>query len=245
MKKDRVIVILGLAAITVLAWLYITKLALEMKVGTPHMQSWDLYDFLMMFIMWTVMMIAMMTPSATPMVLMFYKVHIKRKEENGVLLPTFMFLGAYLVVWTGFSLLATLAQWGLHSVALLSPMMVATSPLLGGMLILAAGIFQLTSLKHACLRHCRSPLGFILQEWRSGMKGTFLMGLKHGIYCVGCCWALMALLFVTGVMNLLWVAIIAGFVLIEKILPKSDWIGRITGLILIIWGMWSIIDIGL
>lgn len=243
LRKGRIIVMLGLAAITGLAWFYITKLALELDPAAPHMLTWGAGDVLMMFIMWTIMMIAMMTPSASPMVLTFYQVHKKRKGGNEPFLLTFLFLSAYLVVWTGFSLLATLAQWGLHSAALLSPMMVSTSPLLGSMLLITAGIYQWSSLKHACLRHCRSPLGFILKEWRSGTRGTFVMGLKHGVYCVGCCWAIMALLFVTGVMNLLWVALIAGFVLIEKILSKKYLGGRITGLILIIWGIWTIVTI--
>ncbi|MDX1637351.1 MAG: DUF2182 domain-containing protein [Balneolaceae bacterium] len=233
---------LGLVAISMLAWANIAKLAVEMDPTAPHMLPWDLYDFLMMFLMWTVMMIAMMTPSATPMVLVFYSIHKQQQEGDQSYLSTFIFLGGYLVVWTGFSLLATLLQWGLHSVALLSSMMVSTSPLLGGMLIFAAGLFQWTYLKDACLRHCRSPLGFILQEWRKGLRGSFLLGLKHGIYCVGCCWALMLLLFAVGVMNLLWVAVIAGFVLIEKIMPKKYRIGPISGFLLLGWGIWTIFN---
>lgn len=227
--------------ITTLSWLYITKLALEMDVGKPHLAIWGMSDFILMFVMWTVMMIAMMTPSVSPMVLVFHKVQQKRKSSDRSSVPTFIFLSAYLIVWTVFSLLATLAQWGLHATALLSPMMVTTSNILGGTLLILAGLFQWTSLKYACLRRCRSPLAFILQEWREGRKGALILGIKHGIYCVGCCWALMTLLFVTGVMNLLWVAIIAGFVLIEKVLPKSYWIGRGTGLVLIFWGLWIIL----
>ena len=142
------------------------------------------------------------------------------------------------MVWTAFSFIATILQWGLHTLALLSPMMVTTSPVLGGLILVLAGIFQWTSLKYACLRRCRSPLAFILQEWEEGRKGAFLMGIKHGIYCVGCCWALMILLFVTGVMNLLWVAVIAGFVLIEKIIPRGYRVGQITGVVLVAWGIW-------
>jgi len=134
-------------------------------------------------------------------------------------------------------MLATLAQWGLHSAALLSPMMVSTSPFLGGMLLLAAGLFQWTPLKYACLTHCRSPLSFLMTEWREGHWGALIMGLRHGSYCTGCCWFLMALLFVAGVMNVLWVATITAFVLIEKVAPRGDVVGRVAGVVLVIAGL--------
>jgi predicted metal-binding membrane protein len=119
-------------------------------------------------------------------------------------------------------------------------MMVSTSPLLGGAILIAAGVFQWTPLKHACLRHCRSPMGFLMTEWRDGAGGAFVMGLRHGTYCVGCCWLLMAVLFVTGVMNILWVALIAGFVLIEKLAPSGEWLARIAGVLLAVYGVWMI-----
>jgi len=134
-------------------------------------------------------------------------------------------------------MLATLAQWGLHSAALLSPMMVSTSPFLGGMLLLAAGLFQWTPLKYACLTHCRSPLSFLMTDWREGHRGALIMGLRHGSYCTGCCWFLMALLFVAGVMNVLWVATITAFVLIEKVAPRGDVVGRVAGVVLVIAGL--------
>lgn len=152
-------------------------------------------------------------------------------------IPTAIFVTGYVLVWTGFSLLAALAQWGLHAGMLLSPMMVSTSSLLGGGLLLAAGLFQWTSLKSTCLAHCRSPLGFLTTEWREGTWGALVMGLRHGSYCTGCCWALMALLFVTGVMNLLWVAAITAFVLVEKIVPRGELVGRIGGGVLVIAGL--------
>ncbi len=204
-----------------------------MGMAMPQMQSWGWVDFILMFVMWAVMMVAMMVPSASPMVLMFANVNRRRREQERPYFPTAVFLLGYLVVWTAFSALATLAQGALHEAALLSPMMVSTSPILGGVLLLLAGIFQWTPLKHACLRHCRSPLTVILREWREGARGAFIMGLKHGAYCTGCCWFLMALLFVAGVMNLLWVAAIAAFVLIEKVAPAGHWVGRIAGLLLI------------
>lgn len=247
LKRDRAIVMSGLVGITVLAWLYIFHMAremgsMEMEMAMPRMQAWGSIDFVLIFIMWAIMMVAMMIPSASPMILMFSVTNRRRREGQGPFVPTSVFLLGYLVVWAGFSALATLAQWSLHTAALLSPMMVSTSPILGGALLLTAGIFQWTPLKHTCLRHCRSPLAFLMTEWREGTSGAFLMGLKHGGYCVGCCWMLMSLLFVTGVMNLLWVAIIAAFILIEKVFPAGGWVGRIAGLLLIGCGTWIFIE---
>jgi predicted metal-binding membrane protein len=148
-----------------------------------------------------------------------------------------MFLLGYLLVWTAFSALAALAQWALHATALLSPKMVSTSPLLGGLLLIAAGVFQWTPLKRACLSHCRSPLSFLMTDWREGKFGALLMGLKHGVFCTGCCWVLMALLFVAGVMNMWWVAVITILVLIEKVVPRGLQIGRVAGVGLALWGV--------
>ena len=155
-------------------------------------------------------------------------------------MPTGIFLSGYLLVWTAFSALAAVLQWILHARALLSPMMTGTSPFLGGGLLVAAGLFQFTPLKNACLAHCRSPMDFLLTDWRDGKAGAFLMGLKHGAWCAGCCWILMLLLFVAGVMNLFWIAVITVFVLLEKIAPKSGWIGKSAGAVLILWGAWMI-----
>jgi predicted metal-binding membrane protein len=190
--------------------------------------------------MWTEMMVAMMIPSAAPMILTFAAVQRKRRDRETPFVPTGIFLLGYLAAWTGFSVLAAIAQWILHAEALLSPMMVGTSPILGGALLLAAGVFQWTGLKHSCLAQCRSPLNFLLSDWRDGHWGAFRMGLKHGTYCIGCCWFLMALLFVAGVMNLWWIAIIAAFVLLERVLPKSLFVGRASGVLLGAWGLWLI-----
>jgi predicted metal-binding membrane protein len=151
-----------------------------------------------------------------------------------------VFALGYLLAWTGYAVLAALAQSLLHSAALLSPAMASRSPLLGGGLLMLAGVYQWLPLKGACLSHCRSPLGFFSTEWREGVSGALLMGLRHGTYCVGCCWALMALLFVAGVMNLLWVVVIAGFVLAEKVMPNGRLLGRITGVLLAGWGLWVV-----
>ncbi|MBX6763901.1 MAG: DUF2182 domain-containing protein [Rubrobacteraceae bacterium] len=246
LKRDRTIVISGLAVIAALCWTYTFYQARDMQnmgmeMAMPRMQAWEIADFVLTFVMWAVMMVAMMMPSAAPMVLMFAKLNRRRQEQQQVpYVSTGVFLLGYLVVWAGFAALATTAQWGLHAAALLSPMMASTSPILGGVLLLAAGVYQWTPLKHACLRHCRSPLGFVLNEWREGRWGAFLMGLKHGGYCTGCCWFLMALLFVAGVMNLLWVAAISGFVLLEKVAPAGHRVSRVAGVVLVGWGAWMV-----
>jgi predicted metal-binding membrane protein len=162
-------------------------------------------------------------------------------EKKQPFVPTAVFLMGYVLIWSAFALVATLAQWGLNAAALLSPLMATTSPFLGGGLLIAAGLFQWSRIKYACLNHCRTPLAFIMTEWREGPRGALEMGLRHGKYCLGCCWVLMALLFVLGVMNLLWIATLAGFVLVEKAAPAGHLIGRITGLLLVGWGVGMIL----
>ena len=247
LRRERIVVLSGLALITTLSWAYVFPLDSDMRnvdmgaeMTMPRMQAWGVADFGVTFGMWAVMMVAMMTPSAAPMILMFAGVNRRRREQQVSYVPTSVFFMGYLGVWAAFGVLATGAQWGFHAVSLLSPMMAITSPVLGGVLLVAAGINQWTPLKHACLSKCRSPLGFVLNEWREGRWGAFLMGLKHGGYYTGCCWSLMALLLVAGVMNLLWVAAIAGFVLIEKVAPGGDRLGQVAGVLLIGWGVWMV-----
>ncbi|MGI8538398.1 MAG: DUF2182 domain-containing protein [Rubrobacteraceae bacterium] len=249
LRRDRVIVLGGLAVITALSWAYVSYLAIDvnttdmgMEMAMPRMQAWGVMEFILTFVMWAVMMVAMMIPSAAPMILVFAGVNRRRREQQLPYTPTGVFLLGYLVVWAGFSILATVAQWGLHSASLLSPMMASTSPFLGGVLLLVAGVYEWTPLKHACLSKCRSHLGFVLTGWREGGWGAYLMGLKHGGYCAGCCWSLMTLLFVAGVMNLIWVAAIAGFILLEKVAPAGHWVGRVAGVMLVGWGMWMIAE---
>jgi predicted metal-binding membrane protein len=245
LRRERIVVLSGLVVITALSWAYVASLAsdmqnnmeMAMKMAMPQIQPWDAGGFALTFVMWAVMMIAMMTPSAAPMILMFTRINRRRQKQQVPYVMTSVFLLGYLVVWTAFSGLATAAQWGLHTVSLLSPMMISTTPVLGGILLLVAGIYQWTPLKHACLSKCRSPLGFVLNEWREGRWGAFLMGLKHGSYCTGCCWSLMALLFVAGVMNLLWVAAIAGFILLEKMAPAGHRMGQAAGVLMIAGGV--------
>ena len=244
LKRDRTIVLAGVAGLSALAWAYLLALAwrmphreMAMAMAMPHMQTWGATEVLLTWVMWAVMMVAMMTPSAAPMILTFATINRRRRAQHGPFVPTTVFVLGYLLVWGGFSVLATLAQWGLHTAALLSPMLVSTSPMVGSILLLAAGLFQWTPLKSTCLTQCRSPLGFLMTEWREGAWGALQMGLRHGKYCVGCCWVLMALLFVAGVMNLLWVAAIAAFVLVEKVLPRGELVGRVVGSMLMLAGL--------
>ena len=249
LKRDRAIVIAALAAIALVAWGYMVYEARAMyhtsvcycagmKMSGPDTGPWSVGTLLPLFLMWAEMMVAMMIPSAAPMILTFAMVNRKRREQKQPFVPTGIFLLGYLAVWTGFSVLAAVAQWILHALALLSPMMVSTSPLLGGGLLMVAGVFQWTPLKSACLTHCRSPLSFLMTDWGEGKWGAFFMGLKHGAYCTGCCWFLMALLFVAGVMNVWWIAIIALFVLLEKVVPEGLVVGKVAGVLLVAWGVW-------
>lgn len=245
LRRDRAVVVAVLAALTLFAWAYLFRVAgdmsvagsthLNMQMAMPRMLAWRLADVLILFAMWAVMMVAMMVPSVAPLILLFAAANRQKADGGAIGSATVLVLG-YLLVWLGFSVLATLATWGLQSAALLSPMLVSTSPLLGGILLVAAGVFQFTPLKQSCLTRCRSPLSFLMAEWRAGSWGTFLLGVKHGLYCVGCCWLFMTLLFVAGIMNLLWVAAIALFVLLEKAAPKGELLGRIAGVVLIVAG---------
>lgn len=246
LKRDRIIVLAGLACIAVLAWAYTVHEAWEMNnmdvMACMGMSArpWGVTELLLLFLMWTVMMAAMMIPSVSQVVLLYAGAVRQKGHTGGIAGLTGAFVLGYLASWTGFSLLAALAQFGLHEAALISPMMVSTSPILGGAILIAAGVFQWTPWKYACLNHCRSPLGFLMTEWRNGAGGAFVMGLRHGTYCVGCCWLLMAVLFVTGVMNILWVALIAAFVLIEKLAPSGEWVGRVAGILLAGYGVWMV-----
>jgi predicted metal-binding membrane protein len=246
LRRDRAIVLGGLVAVVVVTWLYLLHMARDMAemerhaamgMVMPRMEPWSGLEMLFLFVMWAVMMVAMMTPSATPMILMFSAMNRRRVEHQGPVVRTGLFVVGYLIAWVAYSAVAAVAQWVLHGLAVLSPAMVSTSPYLGGGLLVAAGIFQWTPLKRACLSRCRSPMGFLIAEWRDGRAGALIMGVRHGAYCVGCCWVLMALLFVAGVMNLLWVAAIAAFVLVEKIVPAGERVGQMAGVILTLAGV--------
>ena len=230
-----------LFAVVLLAWLYLYDMVADMDammVAMPNMvvQPWDASYALMMFLMWSVMMVGMMLPSVTPAVLIYKGIARKALREGSAITPTWVFTAGYLLMWVLFSLLATATQWALDSAALLSPMMTSTSATLGAALLIAAGLYQWLPVKNACLRHCRSPIEFISSHWQTGSRGALKMGAQNGLYCLGCCWVLMSLLFLGGVMNLLWIAVITLFVLIEKILPYGDIGGKIIGLAMVIVG---------
>jgi predicted metal-binding membrane protein len=208
----------------------------EMAMAAMAPAAWTPGYAVLMFFMWWIMMMAMMLPSAAPMILLFAMINRKQREKGAPYVPTGIFAGGYLLVWGAFSLVAVTTQWGLEQSGLLSSMMMTTSVMLGAGLLIAAGIYQLTPLKHACLRHCRSPIFFISHHWRPGDLGALRMGIEHGAFCTGCCWFLMALLFYGGVMNLYWIVGLALFVLLEKTIPAGHWLGRLTGLALIAWG---------
>ena len=252
LRNDRVIVLAALAGIAALAWGYMLHEArsmqqsgvcqcLGMAMSGPDVKPWAASAILPLCLMWAEMMVAMMIPSAAPMILTFARVNRQRREQERPFVPAGMFLLGYLIVWSGFSLAAGLAQWALHGAALLSPAMKSSSPVLGGVLLIAAGIFQWTPWKRACLNHCRSPLSFLLGgRWREGRSGAVAMGIEHGAYCTGCCWLLMVLLFVAGVMNMMWVAAITVLVLLEKVLPSGVRMGGVIGCVFVGWGAWML-----
>jgi predicted metal-binding membrane protein len=232
-RRDRIAVLVALGGTVALAWVYLVFLAVEMgdmgdmremsamssMPATMQIRPWAASDFALMFLMWAVMMVGMMVPTAAPVTLVYSAVARKAAGQGTPVAPTVTFVFGYVAMWTLFSVGATFVQWALDQAALLSPMMVASSPWLGIFLLLAAGVYQLTPWKEACLEHCRAPAQFVSEHWRPGSKGAFRMGMVHGSFCLGCCWAIMGLLFVGGVMNLLWIAAITLFVLVEKLVP--------------------------
>jgi predicted metal-binding membrane protein len=247
-RRDRWLVAAGLAGVSVVAWAYLAHEAREMslsgvchcagmRMSGPDVQPWTVSALVPLFLMWAEMMVAMMLPSAAPMILAFAMVNRQRRERELPYVSTAVFTLGYLAAWGGFSAVAAVGQWALHSLSLLSPMMTACSSWLAGGLLVGAGVFQWTPLKHTCLKQCRSPLSLLLNGWREGSKGALLMGWRNGLYCTGCCWLLMALLFVAGVMNLWWVGLITLFVLAEKVTPQTWRVGALAGVILVLWGI--------
>lgn len=234
----------GIALVAALSWAYIFYMVWGMEnmdlsadsILMPRMIAWHGADLLLVFIMWAIMMAAMMLPAAAPLLLLLAKINHARYSPRRAAFATGVAGLGYLAAWTGFSLLATLAHWGLLEARLVSPMMDSSSPLLSGALLVAAGAYQFTPLKHACLWRCRSPLSVLLNQWREGYLGAFRMGLRQGVYCTGCCWLLMTLLFAFGVMNLIWIAALSLLVLLEKILPQPRLFAQGTGAILLVWG---------
>ena len=241
-RRERAVTAAALAGVTALSWLYLAGMAHMADMPgmsmAPLLEPWTPRHAALMFAMWWVMMAGMMLPSAAPMTLTFATVNGRRRERGSPYVPTALFVSGYLVAWGAFSLAATAAQWALEGSALMTPTMRTSSPLVGAALFVAAGVYQLTPLKHACLRRCRSPLDFVLHHWRDGAGGALRMGAEHGAYCLGCCAFLMMLLFVGGIMNLLWVAAIAVFVLLEKVMPAGETVARAAGALAIGFGAW-------
>ena len=223
-----------------LAWWWLAGMGdgmAGMPMDMPGMtMPWTPAYALSVFLMWAIMMVAMMLPTALPMILLYARVAAQR-ETTTALPPTFVFVGAYVAVWTAFSALAAGAQWALTTVGVVNDAMRFDDRLPGGILLIAAGAYQLTPLKRICLAHCRTPFEFLTLHWRPGYRGALGMGVHHGAYCVGCCWFVMALLFVGGVMNLAWVAAIAAFVLAEKVLPFGQRVGQAAGTVAMLAGV--------
>jgi predicted metal-binding membrane protein len=233
LRSDRVIVAALLLLIAALTWAFTIHQAMlmdqmeaamwrDMNMSMNGMEpSWTVIDALLLFAMWSAMMAAMMVPGASPMVTAFATINRRRRERSAPYVSTAVFLFGYLVVWIGFSVIATAMQWLLQATGLLTTMMQSASHYLSAVLFLAAGLYQFSPLKERCLAYCRSPDGFILSEWRDGALGAAIMGLRHGLFCLGCCAALMALLFAVAVMNLRWVAALTILVTAEKLLPGA------------------------
>ena len=236
-NRDRLVVLASLAAVVALAWTYLGHIVLaqpDMHMDAAAMAAmpppvWDARYFAATLAMWMVMMVGMMLPSAAPAVLLFDALQLQGDPGGRGRRATALFAAGYVLAWAAFSVLATTAQWALSEAMLLSATMTGKSNAFTGLLLVVAGAYQFTPLKSACLAQCRSPAAFLIRHRRPGPLGPVVMGFRHGVQCIGCCWALMALLFVFGVMNLLWVAVLAIFVLVEKLVPAGAFIGRIGG----------------
>jgi predicted metal-binding membrane protein len=248
LRRDRVIILASLFAIAILAWAYLfwfaSTMTMEMPAPamnmpgmaeemSPAFTTWTISHALVIFAMWAIMMIGMMTPSVAPVVLLYTRTALGAQAQGKVFASSSWFAAGYLAAWFLFSLAATAGQWALEWAALLTPMMKSASRGFGGLLLIAAGVYQWTPLKQICLKHCRAPLHFIVRHggFRPGKAASLRLGALHGAYCVGCCWALMLLLFVGGVMNLLWIAALMVLVLLEKIAPWGLMVARVAGLL--------------
>jgi len=238
--KERLLILAELFALTALSWLYLVRMPMSatdfgvvvVRLATPI--SPGLVNFWLAFMMWAVMMVAMMLPGAAPMILTYAR--IAGSSEGASAAGPWAFAGGYVVIWTMFSAAATVTQSALQHFAIISNGL-STAPIVSAAILVGAGVYQLTPLKQACLGHCQSPVAFFMTHWRAGTAGAFRMGLAHGTYCVGCCWMLMALLFAVGVMNLAWVAALSAFVLLEKLTPYPRAIARSTGAVMIACGL--------
>lgn len=256
LQRDTAVALAALLAISGLAWLWIFQLAIQMQaMAMPGMAAMEMSHLQMMspalapwtptlglylFAMWAIMMVGMMTPTAAPMVLVYVQVARHAARTGHRFAAAAWLLAGYLLAWTLFAALATLLQWLLESLAMMTPMMQAASKSIGAAILLVAGIYQFMPAKDACLSRCRAPLEFIQQHggFQARALPSVRLGFVHGLFCVGCCWALMALLFVVGIMNVLWIAAIMVFVLLEKLLPRARWLSRGAGVLMIAAGLW-------
>lgn len=248
-RRDRALLVASLLLVAAGSWGWLLSGAGTMEdMGGMLMPMssgpWTASHAAVVLAMWAAMMAAMMLPSAVPMVLFYAMLARRQRAAAQAGGSAALFIAGYVAVWAGFSVAATSLQFVLERLALLSPMMETTSVALAGGVLIAAGIYQWMPLKQSCLRRCRSPLEFVLTRWRAGPTGALVMGLRHGADCLGCCWLLMLLLFVGGIMNLGWIAGLALFVLVEKLAPAGHWIGRAAGVLLVLWGAatWLSVD---
>lgn len=251
LRRERVVLAVGLALLALLAWAYLWRgagtgmSAMEMTALSlfphrlPDMQGDAGTMWPIAALMWSVMMVAMMTPSAAPLVLLYGRVLRGRQTAGGTVYASpAILLGGYLLVWLMFALAAAAVQGLLQPAGLISEMMLwSRSATLSALVLAAAGIYQFSPLKRACLAQCRGPVQFLTRYWRPGPSGAFLLGVRHGAYCIGCCWVLMALLFVGGAMNLVWIAVLTGLVLAERLLPAGERFGKLAGSILLLWAL--------
>ncbi len=244
--RDRWLVGAALVVAVGLCWAWIVPMALDMygSMTGPSAwmmtDTWDLVHWGLLLAMWVVMMAGMMLPSAAPTLLLYAGVIRKSPESQRASAHVYAFAGGYLLVWTAFSVIATALQRLLAHLLLLTPMMESGNRLFGGALLIVAGSYQLTPFKRTCLESCRSPAAFLASHWQRGVAGGFRLGVAHGLFCLGCCWALMLLLFVGGVMNLWWIAALTVFVLLEKVAPLGAQGGRLSGLLLLALGLASV-----
>jgi predicted metal-binding membrane protein len=246
LRHDRLSLAVVLIGIPLACWLWIVTMARDMygpmTGSSAWMMSmvWDTPRLLLLWAMWAAMMAAMMMPSAAPLVLLYAMSARRRGHESRPALAIYALAAGYLVVWGSFSVGATALQRGLSRLLLLTPMMEPATPVAGAVVLLIAGLYQLTPLKRACLRACRSPLDFLMRDWRMGPSGAFQMGLRHGLYCLGCCWALMLLLFAGGVMNLAVIVALTAWVIVEKLAPFGEQSARVSGALLVVVAGWML-----
>jgi predicted metal-binding membrane protein len=259
LRRDRIVVAGALVLLIVLSWSYVLWIADDMTMGgmdmpgyrmipagqgfmMPVSAPWGTVEFAFVLAMWAVMMVGMMTPSVAPMVLIYARVARQAASTTTPFAATSWFAAGYLLAWIAFSLAATLAQWAVERWGGLTASMAAGNDVFAGLVLMAAGLYQWTPLKDACLRQCQAPLQFIQRHggFQQGAAGSVALGLRHGLYCIGCCWLLMALLFVGGVMNVLWIAVLAILVLLEKVVPAGRLISRLSGIGCVVAGAWMI-----